>query len=176
MNATPESFVAAMARWHDFYMLTGGAAATLTGLLFVSVSFGIGLDVARRAEGISTFVTPTVVHFVDVLVIAAASVSPLSRTVLAVLLGVLVVANVRPGAQRVHRLRSFHAEEPFDWRDWAWYLLLPVGGHVVLLAAAVGLWVADERALLAMAGAVVLLLVAGVRNAWDLVVYLLSKR
>jgi hypothetical protein len=176
MNTDPASFVAAMSRWHDFYMLTGGAAATLMGLLFVALSFGIGLEVQKRTDGINTFVTPTVVHFVEVLVIAAASVSPLPPTFVALLLGGLVVANTLPGVRRVGRLRSYHAEEPFDWRDWVWYLLLPVAGHLVLLAAAIGMWQADERALLAMAGALVLLLVAGVRNAWDLVLYLLSKR
>jgi hypothetical protein len=171
-----DGFAAAMSRWHDFYMLTGGAAATLLGLLFVALSFGIGLEVQKRTEGINTFVTPTMVHFVDVMVIAAASVAPLPRAIVAALLVLLIVINMIPGAQRLQRLRGYHVEDPFDWRDWLWYLLLPAGSQLLLLAAAIGLWRGDERALLAMAGAIVLLLVVGVRNAWDLVLFLLSKR
>ncbi len=36
-----EDFVAVIEGWHDFYMLTGSAAATLLGLLFVAVSLHI---------------------------------------------------------------------------------------------------------------------------------------
>jgi hypothetical protein len=98
------------------------------------------------------------------------------RALVAVLLVLLIVINMIPGAQRLQRLRGYYVEDPFDWRDWLWYLLLPTGSQLLLLVAAIGLWRGDERALLAMAGAVVLLLVVGVRNAWDLVLFLLSKR
>ena len=37
------SFEDAIAGWHDFYMLTAGAAATLLGLLFVAVSLNLRL-------------------------------------------------------------------------------------------------------------------------------------
>jgi len=37
------SFEDAIADWHDFYMLTAGAAATLLGLLFVAVSLNLRL-------------------------------------------------------------------------------------------------------------------------------------
>jgi hypothetical protein len=176
MNGAAPTFAEAMSRWHDFYMLAGGAAATLLGLLFVALSFGIGVEIEKRTEGINTFVTPTMVHFVDVLIIAAASVSPLARPVVAVLLVLMVVFNVVPGMHRIRHLRGFHQHEPFDWRDWLWYLLLPVGGQLLLVAAAIGMWRGDLRALEAMAGALALLLVCGIRNAWDLVIYLLEKR
>jgi hypothetical protein len=172
----PANFAAALSRWHDFYMLTGGAAATLMGLLFVALSFGIGLELQKRSDSIDTFVTPTMVHFVDVLVIAAASVAPLPPRIVALLLAVMIVINVVPGLQRLRRLRDYHEEDPFDWRDWLWYLVLPVGSELVLIFTAVELWRQEPVALLTMAGALVLLLVAGVRNAWDLVRFLISKR
>jgi hypothetical protein len=34
---------AAIQRWHDFYVLLGGAAATLVGLTFVAASIGAGV-------------------------------------------------------------------------------------------------------------------------------------
>src|SRR5260370_19430853 len=107
------------------------------------------------------------VYFVEVLVIAAASVSPLSRPTLALVLGIMVVINVVPGAQRLRRLRGFHQADPFEWRDWLWYLLFPLGCQFLLLAAAIGLLLCDPPALPAIASAPLLLLVTGVRNAWD---------
>lgn len=55
-----ESFEDAIAGWHDFYMLTAGAAATLLGLLFVAVSLNLRLftdpDHPRlRADAAVTF-------------------------------------------------------------------------------------------------------------------------
>jgi hypothetical protein len=170
------AFAQAMSRWHDFYMLTGGAAATLMGLIFVALSFGIGLEVQRKSENINTFVTPTMVHFVDVLVVAAASVSPVTRPVLALLLVAVVLFNILPGLQRLGRMRGFHQEDPFDWRDWWWYLVLPLGCQLLLVLAAIGMWLGQANALLAVAGALVCLLVNGVRNAWDIVLFLLEKR
>ncbi len=41
-------FIEEIATWHDFYMLAGSAAATLMGLIFVSVSLHI--DIISRTE------------------------------------------------------------------------------------------------------------------------------
>ena len=112
-------FAEALAGWHDFYLLVGTAAATLMGLLFVGLSFGIGAELERRREGIDAFVTPTMVHFIQVFVVAVASVAPIaSASTLAILLGLMVVLNVQSGLRRVRQLHTFHREDPFDWRDW----------------------------------------------------------
>ena len=42
------TFLEVIDSWHDFYMLTGTAAATLIGLIFISVSLHI--DVLAKAE------------------------------------------------------------------------------------------------------------------------------
>src|SRR5262245_23837826 len=140
-------FVQAMSRWHDFYILTGTAAATLMGLIFVALSFGIGIESQeKRTDGINTFVTPTMVHFVDVLVIGATAVAPVSRVVLVVVLLAIVLVNVAPGLQRFERIREFHRLEPFDWRDWWWYLVLPVFCQVMLVFAAIRLYMGNADA------------------------------
>ncbi|MDQ2742794.1 MAG: hypothetical protein M3Z66_10945 [Chloroflexota bacterium] len=55
--------------WQSFYTLSGVAAATLAGLLFVALQFGTGVRVpARLPSAIETFVRPTFLRFVDVLV------------------------------------------------------------------------------------------------------------
>ena len=45
--AAIEPFQHALERWHDFYLLAGTAAATLMGLLFVSLSIHLEKIVAE---------------------------------------------------------------------------------------------------------------------------------
>src|SRR5215216_4192349 len=65
-----EGGLALLTRWESFYVITGAAAATLTGLQFVVITL-----VAQRnsgsTEGNRAFGTPTIVHFCAVLLIAA---------------------------------------------------------------------------------------------------------
>jgi uncharacterized protein (TIGR00369 family) len=72
-------FIQALRDWHNFYLLTGTAAATLIGLMFVAVSLGVSLVNAQTANNVEIFVTPTIVHFIAVLVVAAISIIPTQR-------------------------------------------------------------------------------------------------
>lgn len=56
-------------RWHDFYSLSGTAAATLVGLMFVAASLGAGVFTREHQVGIRSFLSPTVVHFSAVLLL-----------------------------------------------------------------------------------------------------------
>ena len=48
-----DGFAAAVAAWHDFYLLAGTAAATLIGLIFVALSLNpeVMADDGRSASG-----------------------------------------------------------------------------------------------------------------------------
>jgi|RhiMetdeSRZDD1v2_1073273.scaffolds.fasta_scaffold144926_2 hypothetical protein len=73
--------------WHNFYLLLGTAAATLTGLMFVVVSLGPQLIADHTTTGVGAFITPAVVYFTTVLVVAALMTVP---AVPAPLLGALL--------------------------------------------------------------------------------------
>jgi len=45
-------FTAAVEAWHDFYNLTGSAAFTLAGLVFVAVSINIDMFALAGSKGI----------------------------------------------------------------------------------------------------------------------------
>src|SRR5438270_5527048 len=60
----------ALQSWQNFYILSGTAAATLTGLTFIALTFATGLNLSRFKTVIRTFVSPTFFHFLTVLVIA----------------------------------------------------------------------------------------------------------
>src|SRR5439155_21823545 len=68
-----EAALSPLATWQNFYVITGSAAATLTGLMFVVISLIVGTR-ARGSSvwgGIAAFCMQTVVHFCAALLITA---------------------------------------------------------------------------------------------------------
>ena len=77
-----ETGVSFLTTWQTFYVITGSAAATLTGLMFVVISLIVGsrARVSPGSGGIATFSTPTVVHFGAVLLMGGHSVLAADRS------------------------------------------------------------------------------------------------
>jgi hypothetical protein len=62
--------------WHDFYVMTGSAAAALTGLLFVIVTLAPHI-VARSVDtGVRSFISPIAVHFTAAMTVSAVMLAP----------------------------------------------------------------------------------------------------
>jgi hypothetical protein len=59
-----------------------------------------------------------------------------------------------------------------DLEDWIWYTVLPLVAYGVIMIAAIALFTLVVKALFAVGGGVVLLLLIGIRNAWDVVTFL----
>ncbi|MGA8688724.1 MAG: hypothetical protein WB662_02135, partial [Methyloceanibacter sp.] len=68
-----------MANWDNFYVLVGGTAGTLIGLIFVVISFGGEHVKAGDADRTRIFVTPVLIQFASLLLIALAMVAPVSN-------------------------------------------------------------------------------------------------
>ena len=163
--------------WHDFYALAGTASATLVGLMFVAASVGTGVFTHERQVGLRTFLSPTVVAF--------------SVALAASLVGVLPVFNWRvPGfflvgtgllgvvySWRVWR-RMVHGgiAKSIDLEDRAWYIVVPAVAYLVLAVAGVALGIETEAACVFLAIGVCLLLLAGIRNAWDMTTWIVLRR
>lgn len=160
--------------WGEFYVIVGGGAAALTGLMFVVVSIAPQTIIKRTSKAIRAFITPTVVYFATVLVGAGFMTMPtLTPAVLSALLvlgGIIGLSYmVWIGVHRQWR------ESTLERDDWLWYVGLPFLGYVVLIAAALSMWLDDELALEAVALAMILFLVTGIRNAWDLVLWMAQQ-
>ena len=56
--------------WSDFYVIAGSSAAALTGLMFVVITIVAGGRSRTSSDGVSTFSTPTVVHFCAALLVS----------------------------------------------------------------------------------------------------------
>ena len=169
-------FAQAAQRWHDFYLLVGTAAATLIGLMFVAVSFAVGSTAERSRKDVDAWVTPWLVYFAEVFLIASVTLAPISGLVQGCVLGGLLASNLPWGLMRLRYLQKQHAEERIPVSVWIWQMLLPLAAQLVLALGAVGILRADARALGVCALSVILLLVVALRNAWYLVIYLIENR
>jgi len=167
-----------LSQWQNFYMLAGTAAATLTGLMFVATTLVAGIDthVSTANAGISAFNTPTVVHFCAVLLLAGILSAPWQTfSTVSLLLGLLGLGMVLYLIVVFRRLlRMPHYQSTLE--DWSWYLAFPLFADVLLLVSAFMVRQNPAPALYIAGAAMIVLLLVGIRNAWDMVTFLAVER
>ena len=163
--------------WHDFYALVGTASATLVGLMFVAASVGSGVFTEERQVGMRTFLSPTVVAFSVVLATSLLGVMPVSdlRLLAAMVAGMGALGLVY--SWRVwRRMVESGIASGIDHEDRVWYAMAPATAYAVLAAAGVSIQFAPQAAGACLAIAAGLLLLAGIRNAWDMTTWVLLRR
>ena len=164
--------------WQNFYMIMGTAAATLTGLMFVVTTLIAGIDahLSTLNAAVSAFNTPTVVHFGTVLLLAGILSAPWQMfSSLSVLLGLLGLGMVFYSIIVLWRMwRVPHYQSTLE--DWSWYMAFPLIANTLLIVAAFVLPKNPSSALYLVGSAMMLLLLVGIRNAWDMVTFLAVER
>jgi hypothetical protein len=159
--------VEALKEWQNFYVLMGTAGATLLALLFVAVSLGAGFLTDERRSGTRTFMSPVVYHFASVFFLSAIALFPWHQAqIFAALIGVTALVGAIMSA--VITVRVVRTDMTNHVEDYFAYGLLPGLGYLALLAAAVSIYLEQEFGLHALAGALLLLAIVNIRNAWDL--------
>ncbi len=156
--------------WDNFYVIAGSSAAGLTGLTFIVITLAAE---ARRVNpnGLRIYITPTIVHFAAVLG-AAAFLSMPHHTVLSVSLGcgLAGIAGLMYIGLITASMRRVITYVPV-LEDWLWHSVLPGIAYGSLLAVAFFIWRWPARSMYAVAAAFVLLMIAGIHNAWDIAVW-----
>lgn len=153
--------------WHDFYLLVGTAGATLLALLFVAVSIGAGFMTDERRAATRTFFSPVVLHFTSVFFVSAIALLPWHHGgSLAALVGVTAVIGAILSAWIT--IQVVRTEMTNYVEDYLAYGLLPCLAYLALLAAAVSIYLEKDFGLDALAGALLVLAIVSIRNAWDL--------
>lgn len=164
-----------LSAWSTYYVTMATAAATLTGLVFVVITLvRDSVTVHPNEEGLATFTTPIVIHFCTALYVSAIFIVPWRGYVgiaafvgLGGIYGVLYVSRVI-----LRTLRLGDGDYTPDAEDWIWYNFVPLLAYLTILGGAILLPHIALDALFVLAGGVLLLLFAGIRNAWDVVTYL----
>jgi hypothetical protein len=159
--------------WHDFYILLGTAAATLIGAMFVVAALGANFLTRSHAPQIGTYLTPTVVHLASVVLASAAALAPaLDWPSLAS--GFAAGGGAGIGYSSLVGWRIARRRE-VDWSDQIWYALIPMAGYGVILAAALSIFLDAVPSFAAIAVGLLMLLVASIRNAWDMIIFFASR-
>jgi hypothetical protein len=159
--------VDALKEWHDFYLLVGTAGATLLALLFVAVSLGTGFLTEERQEATRTFMSPVAIHFTSVFFLSAVALFPSHQAkFFAALIG--ATALIDATISTYITVRVVRTDMTNYIEDYFAYGILPDLGYLALLAAAVSIYLEKDFGLDALAGALLLLAIVNIRNAWDL--------
>jgi hypothetical protein len=161
-----------LTEWNNFYVIVGSSAGALIGLQFVVIALIAETPRARAtAQAGAAFSTPSVVHFAVVLLLSAVNAAPWKRTGgIALFWGVLGVAGIVYSLIVARRLHQQTAYKPV-FEDWLFHLVLPLAAYATLVAAAFAINSAVRVALFIPGAAVLLLLFAGIHNAWDAATY-----
>jgi hypothetical protein len=160
----------ALSEWRDFYVMVGTAAAAILGATFIVVTLAAG--VRERQLGLRGFISPTAVHLGSVVVGSAILAAPtLSRLILAILLGIGGLAGAGYSlivARRIWRLN-------LQIEDRASYALIPILAYLTMgIAALMVNWDLTET-LNILAVTIVVMLVVGIRNAWDMATFMITR-
>ena len=167
-----------LSNWQNFYMIMGTAAATLTGLMFVVTTLIAGIDahLSTLNAAVSAFNTPTVVQFGAVLLLAGILSAPWQTfSSLGLLLGLVGLGMVFYSLIVLRRMRLVpHYQSTLE--DWLWYMVFPLLAHASLILAAFVLAEHPAPVLYLVGWAIILLLLTGILNAWDMVTFLAVER
>ena len=160
--------------WQTFYQMTGEAAATLTGLLFIVASLTSGRSSSGHERGVMLFTSPTVFHFASVLAISALALAPDGERFRAVLMFAWAALSLAYTAYLAVQL--YRIENPSHWTDFWWYGAAPVALYLALAGATVTVYAHLAHAAYGVALCLTALLLVAIRNAWDLVTWLAPRR
>ena len=159
--------------WSNFYVITGSSAGALTGLMFVVITLVASVERRRRVnDGIATFSTPTVVHMCVALVVSAGLTAPW-RDLISVeyALGVAAAFGLLYMLWVLYRTFRQGEYEPV-LEDWIWYSILPSLAYIALGICAIVFLLIPHEALFVVAAIVLLLIIIGIHNSWDIVTYI----
>jgi hypothetical protein len=166
--------VESLKEWHDFYVLVGTAGATLLALLFVAVSLGAGYLTEEHRSATRTFMSPVVIHFTSVFFLSAIALFPWHQ---AEFFAALIGATAVIGAviSTYITIQVVRTDMTNYVEDYLAYGLLPDLGYLALLATAVSIYLEKDFGLTALAGALLLLAIVNIRNAWDLTLTMVRR-
>lgn len=161
----------ALSEWENFYVIVGSSAGALIGLQFVVMTLIADKPVARSEALGSAFATPTIIHFTAVLLLAALVSAPWHDVASAAvpwgLIGLSGLTYVCMVGWRLPRQKEY---QPVV-EDWVFHVLLPFAAYITLAGSAFIAYSHARHALFGIGAAALVLLLVGIHNTWDALVY-----
>ena len=162
--------------WANFYVIVGSSAAALIGLQFVVIALVNDTRMKTSSMTLSAFSTPTVVHLGGALVFSSVMSAPwpslraLSITITACgIIGIAYATTVLVSTLRQTQYRPV-------LEDWLFHIVFPFAAYLAFALAGGFLRVAPRSMPFALAAAALGLLLIAIHNAWDTVMFLITRR
>ncbi len=161
----------ALASWHDFLVVTGGAAAVLLGLVFIGLSIRLeGRDMRNSRFLLSVGSAESFVHpLMAAMILLAPPLWPWIPSVALILQSLLLVGGL--GAVVTGGVMRSPDRPPL--RQLVKPYLIPLAGALAMFVGSVGLLLDWTGGLYLIGLGMYLLIALGVQNAWD---YILVER
>jgi fatty acid desaturase len=157
--------------WENFYVIVGSSAGALLGLQFVAISIIAGTISQDMERASRAFATPTIVHFVSVLIVSAIITAPWHSIVTpAILWGLMGLCGLAYVVIVARRMRLQTAYSP-ELEDRLFHVVLPLVAYATLAVSAFMVLSRAREALFGVATAALMLLLVGIHNTWDAVTY-----
>lgn len=171
-------FIETLRSWQNFYFMIGGAAAGLMGLMFVALSLGTHLVNDETIKNVPAFVTPSIIYFVSVLLIAGVMLVPAHNPQV---LGLICICGGVAGLWRTsrhvrHLVRMNSEYQDFNRWDWLWQIVLPPASYGLITLA--GILFVFDRWTLAFTGlwlAALAIILCAIANTWGLVIWIIEQ-
>jgi hypothetical protein len=162
-----------LAEWGSFYVIVGSSAGALIGLQFVVLTLIAGRPVAPGEEQASgAFTTQSVVNFGAVLLLSAVVSAPWRGIgAVALLWGLMGLCGAVYTVIVARRMRRQTIYRPV-FEDWLFYVLLPLATYATLTVSAFAAHSLARAVMFVVGSAALLLLFAGIHNAWDTITHL----
>lgn len=161
--------------WENFYLIVGSAAGALIGLMFVVATLMAGLESSRVMHGARVFFTPIIFHFSVVIIVSAVAMVPgMPAPLTGVIVAFCAVAGFAYAIATIFRMFGPGSANPLHWTDKYFYGVIPALVYLGLAAAAGAVWLKPESAAYAIGATMLILLLIGIRDAWDMAVFLLQ--
>ena len=160
--------------WGEFYLMAGGAAAVLIGLIFVVISLMQDRSRSSVLTGSRIYMGPIVLGVSFVLVLSAAALVPgISAHRYAVVAGVVALWGLVRGLMSAVGIRRLGNE--VHWTDVWFYGVLPSVLYLGLGWVALAIWNDWSWCREGIAVVVTALLVLSIRNEWDLITWIAPR-
>jgi hypothetical protein len=175
-DGPPIPLAEALGHWHDFYVLLGTASATMVGLLFVAATVGSGVFSGVRRSAQRVFLTASVVHFSSILAASLIILVPVLnwRSLGVIILGCGISGLTYCGLTWRDTVRE-GLSRSIDLEDHVWYIVLPILGYTIEVAAGIMLVLPSMLGDIVLALAMGILLVVGIHNAWDITIWSITR-
>jgi hypothetical protein len=163
--------------WQNYFMLTGGASATLAGLLYVALTYSVGMLGSDASQTIRIWAEPSLNDFKLVLLSSLlAQVSGLPGSVFGAILLISGIWRFWRLAEVVRHLRGLPKPNDLEFGDWLELAYLPALFFSLCLASGLGLCLNWYWAQTGVAALCLGLLMLGINNTWSQLVWMTVEK